>query len=715
MYLDRKGNRSGFFIALGEAIAREIELPVEYLDAADAKGVVAAQNEGRSHMVAGIVCLPSMMETHVYSEPVATDQLRYAVLVENIKSFESAPVSGKRIGIVPTILGSNETILDDSTPVAFENVEAALFGLLTGDVDALLIPPPTVFRLARNAGVDGRIIFGRETVGETPRYVSIHRSRADLMPAINAAIVRLKASGELQSLRQRFSVEVPPPEPDILRVPFAHGPPYGIISEDGQITGYAPELFRDLADRAGLTVEFEPVSLDVYFAAVSSHRFDVVPFILGSQNLSADLDLTIPIDSASLKILVGRDERRFRDWTDLADARIGSFPDTVALAHQRRFPAAEMRAYDSLADMAAALAHGEIDAIMEVGHTLDGEGITAKFQSIGAPNFTVDNVIGLRPGLGTVREKLNAVIPGYLLSEKYARLRQTYFKKQVFWTPTRLYYALGTALSALLLLAGYQLLERRRQRQQAFAQQALDLEREKAYANELKTIVGQLEQANREQAEFTYAISHDLKSPANTIGLLIEELSEDIDLDDDGKALLSDMARTNGHMRQLVDDVLAYSRIVDEEMIVEPVNLVDMVREICTDLKSDMETANAVLHIGDLPEIRGNRMQLRMLFQNLISNAVKFRSPDRQPMVEVKGWKVGNECRLMVSDNGIGIPEKLREKVFGLFQRLHSQSAFQGTGLGLTICKRVMLNHRGSIHIAAGDAGGATFIMTFPE
>lgn len=715
MYRDTSGHRSGFFVELAEVIAREIGRPVEYLETKDAKGLVAAQNAGRSQMVAGIVRLPSLVEAHIYSDPVATDQLRYTVLVQNIQSFESAPVVSRRIGVVPSILGSEEPILAENTPVAFANVEAALFALLTQDVEALLIPPPTIFRLARNVGVDDQVIFGREVVGEIPRHVMLHRSRADLMPAINAAIARLEASGELGGLRQKFSLDVPPPEPAVLRVPIAHAPPYGILGEDGSVTGYAAEIFRDLAARAGLSIRFEPVSLDVYFSAVSSGSFDVIPFVLGSETLSPDLDLTIPIDSAALAIVVQPEEERFQNWTDLGDARVGSFPDTVGLAQQNGFPAAELHAFNTPDALATALEKGEIDAIMEVGHALSAEGLTDRFKSIGAPDLTVDNVIGLRPGLGAVRERLNAVIPGYLLSDDYALLRRTYFARQVFWTPTRLLHALGISLSALLVLALYQLRERQRQRQHAFARQAQELDREKAHSEALQMIVGQLEQANREQAEFTYAISHDLKSPANTIGLLIDALAEDSDLDEDSKTLLSDMARTNRHMRQLVDDVLAYSRLVGEPLVTKPVDLTQLMQDICGDLRADIEGANAVVETGPLPQIKGNRMQLRLLLQNLITNAIKFRAPDRPPKVQVTGRRGDRGSQLIVRDNGIGIPAEHRDRVFGLFQRLHSQTAFEGTGLGLSICKRVMSNHRGSIHITSGTDGGSAFVMTFPK
>ena len=713
MYLDAEGGRSGFFTALAEEVAREVDLPLAFLDVPDPPSVTAAQVSGRTQIVAGITRIAPMAASHVYSDVVATDRLRYAALVENIGLLEQGPVTAKRIGIVPPTPGSSDPELARNTPVPYANVEAALFGLLTGEVDALLLPPPAVFRMARDAGIDGRIAFGGRTVREVTRHVALHQSRADLLPAVNAAIARLEARGVLEDLRRRFSIEVPPPEPEVLRVLIADAPPYGILGADGSVSGYAADLFRTLAARASLRFEFVPVPLEGYFTPDPASRFDVIPFVLASAELSPGLDLTLPIDSAQLEILVREEDTALTGWQDLAGARVGSFPDTVSIARERGF-AAEMRAYDSAEALARALRQGEIAAIMEVGHTLAGEGLTERFRSIGGPEFTVDNVVGLRPGLGTARERLNAVIPGYLLSEDYAALRQRYFSDPVFWTAARLYYALAGAVASLCLLTAYQLRERQRQRQRAFAQQERELLREQAHARELTALVRQLEQANREQAEFTYAISHDLKSPANTIGLLIDVLAEEGGLDAEAQELLADMARTNNHMRQLVDDVLTYSRLVGEEMAIEEVDLTALVEGICGDLKSAIDPAGARLEIGRLPVIRGNRMQLRMLFQNLISNAVKFRRPDRAPRITLHSRSGPEGVSITLADNGIGIPEQHRHKVFGLFQRLHDQSTYEGTGLGLTICKRVMSKHGGDIRIGPGIDGGTAFTLTFP-
>lgn len=219
--------------------------------------------------------------------------------------------------------------------------------------------------------------------------------------------------------------------------------------------------------------------------------------------------------------------------------------------------------------------------------------------------------------------------------------------------------------------------------------------------------------ANREQAEFTYAISHDLKSPSNTMGMLIDGLFEDASLGQEGRDILRDMRATNQRMRQLVDDVLDYSRIVEGGFDVADVDLTVIVENVLQDLSADVYGAGAEVSSPSLPCVPGHAMQLRLLFQNLIGNAIKFRSPARVPRIEITASETEETVSVTIADNGIGIPVQHYDRVFGLFQRLHAHSAYEGTGLGLTICRRVMANHRGTIEPGPGSDGGTAFKMTF--
>ncbi len=451
-FLNEDGERTGFLVDLALLIGGEIGVPIAFLDVVNSREFVTAQASGQTQLIPGVLQLPPLQPTNVFSQQIAVDRLRPAVLSDNHELIEAGVLSGQRVAVVPPAVGSQEPILGQNTVVELATPQAALMELLTGAVDAVLLPPPVVYQLAKNAGIDGRIRFIGAPLKEATRHVALHESRADLMPEINAAIARMETDGRLETVRQRYNITVPPPPPDVLRVPIARSPPYGMVTDQGEITGYAADLFEALAARAGLAFEFEQVSLDTYFAAAATADADVIPFILASMELEQRLDFTSVIDRAPLDILVRQDDTRFENWADLADARVGSLPDTPGIARAKGFAAAQITAFDTVEEIIEALENGQIDAIMDVTYGLEGEGITARFKSIGGPPFDVENVIGLRPGLGAVRERLNAVIPGYLLSDEYRALKQKYFAEPVFWTRARIIWSL-IALGAVVFWA----------------------------------------------------------------------------------------------------------------------------------------------------------------------------------------------------------------------------------------------------------------------
>lgn len=239
------------------------------------------------------------------------------------------------------------------------------------------------------------------------------------------------------------------------------------------------------------------------------------------------------------------------------------------------------------------------------------------------------------------------------------------------------------------------------------------MEAEQLRGRELQLANDKLQKANREQAEFTFAISHDLKSPSNTIGMLIDELNELNPNDQEVSDVLDDMSRTNRRMRALVDDILDYSQTIAPKSMSDLVDLNKLVTAVAEDLTADIIASGAEIRCHKLPKMRGNATQLRVLFQNLISNAIKFRDPSRPPVVEVIGPASDVGQTIRIADNGIGIPEEYRERVFGLFQRLHTHSEFEGTGLGLTVCRRIMFNHGGKICARPNERFGTVFELNF--
>ena len=188
-------------------------------------------------------------------------------------------------------------------------------------------------------------------------------------------------------------------------------------------------------------------------------------------------------------------------------------------------------------------------------------------------------------------------------------------------------------------------------------------------------------------------------------------------LNEEGKEILADAGKTVTRMTQLVEDILGYARTIEEGMQIDTVDLNTVVQDILEDLRGDIGNANAKILTSALPSIEGNRAQLRMLLQNLIANAVKFRTPDRPPRIEIACHPATDPrwVKITVTDNGIGIAPKYHDKVFELFQRLHSFGEYDGSGMGLTLCKRVVTNHSGHIRIASRIGHGTTIEVNLPR
>lgn len=233
----------------------------------------------------------------------------------------------------------------------------------------------------------------------------------------------------------------------------------------------------------------------------------------------------------------------------------------------------------------------------------------------------------------------------------------------------------------------------------------------------LRAAVLTSERLRREQRDFTYAISHDLMSPANTVRMILEELRVgDDDLSEDAQELIAEAAGTLGRMGRQVEDVLAYSRTLGQGMEFAPVDLDAVLGDILSDLRAPIDRSGAVIDRGPLPMVQGHAMQLRALLQNLVANALKFARPGVPPEVRIRAERGAGRgaLNLSVSDNGIGIAPADQARVFELFNRLNLRDAYEGTGIGLTLCRRVAENHNGSISVQSDGVSGTRFDVQLP-
>ncbi|MEM6664528.1 MAG: transporter substrate-binding domain-containing protein [Pseudomonadota bacterium] len=823
-YADNSGAAAGFGAEIMRQIAEKAGLEIRFRRFDRPEQMIRAQAAGETDLLPAIAALPLLSERNEFSAPIAQTNIRIFIRAEDTSRLDPEMMRGHRIAIPAVSLGTEgENFLARNTPISIPVGTHSLTELLRGSVDGVVASDTVTLADARQLRLDHRIAAVGAPLRSFDRVVAVDRAHADLMPAINAAIADLEADGTLAHLRQIFGAEAPTAPPDILTVGVADFPPYNIRNSDGTFTGFGIETTRDLARLAGFEVRFQPISMVEFGDGPSGTGYDMLPQAGISAARREKMDFTLPLERFEFAIFTRAGEGTGVSGLDtLGDRTVGVVVGNLAERMADNHGGLDVRVFDERIQMLQELRDGKIDAFLYPLETMqqdiDQAGLGDAIIPVMPPFRIVERAPALRLGLAEIRERMNAVIPGYLISDEYAALRQKYFGRPVLWTETRLYVAAAIAVLIVLGLLTYLILQRWHQRQfvidvldkadiavtivdrknrytffntahrnlhpelsdlvriggsiedtQAKEQAYLDESVHSAdyvmqrlrtppaptgtttdlrmkdgrifertayaledggqlairkdvtvqrtatenYANHLEALIRDLELTNREQAEFTYAVSHDLKSPSTTIAMLIDELKQRQGGDAQVAEVLAAMSSTNQRMRRLVDDVLTYSRVVDESPVPDDVDLNAVVDDVRADLAADIAAAGADIVCQKLPTIPALRTQIAILLQNLIGNAVKFRATDRAPRIEISSRTHEDTVELIIADNGIGIAEDFRERVFGLFQRLHAQSEYEGTGLGLTICRRIMATHGGTITAGPGLENGTAFTLTF--
>ena len=236
--------------------------------------------------------------------------------------------------------------------------------------------------------------------------------------------------------------------------------------------------------------------------------------------------------------------------------------------------------------------------------------------------------------------------------------------------------------------------------------------REKQISNQNRKLKVQ----NKQLEQFTYIASHDLQEPLLTLTsfseLLQEEHSEH--LNDEGKLFVEFINKSALRMRALVSGLMDYARIGKREKV-EQINCSELIEEVLKDLRAKIKQTQAVIEVDDLPTIMGYGTYIRLLFQNLISNAIKFHKPDTAPVVKIQFSELKDEWLFTVTDQGIGIGNKHQEEIFTIFKRLNHQEQYEGHGIGLSHCKKIVDLHEGDLWVTSKLGEGSTFSFTISK
>lgn len=227
----------------------------------------------------------------------------------------------------------------------------------------------------------------------------------------------------------------------------------------------------------------------------------------------------------------------------------------------------------------------------------------------------------------------------------------------------------------------------------------------------------ELERSNAALDEFASVASHDLQEPLRKILAFGERLghSAGTALAGDARGHLDRMLGAASRMRILINDLLSYSQVTTRVQQFAPTDLARIGREVIADLETAVADAGGRVEVGDLPVIEADALQMRQLLQNLLGNALKYHRKDRPPQVRLTSTvRDGLDCTIRVSDNGIGFNEEYANKIFKMFERLHSRAQYPGSGIGLAICRRIVERHGGTIGATSTIGEGATFTVTLP-
>ncbi len=349
--------------------------------------------------------------------------------------------------------------------------------------------------------------------------------------------------------------------------------------------------------------------------------------------------------------------------------------------------------------------------------------------------YRTDQLIGLSPTranwtqvksyllLGKMRMDDARRLVAMMISAERA-LTQTHDQQaNESFNTTLIIILLLSVLTFIVLIVSYNVLEAELTQRQRVEDQL------RGYEAELKAKIQQLETSNEELERFAFVASHDLQEPLRKIqsfGSILQQRSQQ-SADAETGEYMSKIMQSAERMSKMIKDLLHFSRLSaglgSEQKIIR---LNDLVRRILADKELQIKGMNAKVDVGDLPVIKGIPFQIEQLFTNLIANALKFIRPGVAPRVQIKAESIDGNLypelvsgqaytRIMVSDNGIGFDEKYLTHIFQIFQRLHSKTTYEGTGIGLAICKRVIQTHKGHITAISQPGQGAVFIIILPE
>ncbi|MBF0094997.1 MAG: transporter substrate-binding domain-containing protein [Alphaproteobacteria bacterium] len=500
-------------------------------------------------------------------------------------------------------------------------------------------------------------------------------------------------------------------------------PPFAFMDEKGVYGGISSGYVASVSKRLGITIRPVPgLTWAQVLEKLKRGEIDMLPAVVRSKQREAFLNFTKPYITFPVVIASHRDGFFISGLTDLAGHKAGVVKGYIT--HElleKDHPDIKLVLFDSLTAGLNALESRAIDAFIDNLGAVTYEARRLRLANVkiaASTSYKFELSMAVRKDWPELVSLLDKSLEAMSSQEKSA-IENTWLAVEVHFgvdVKTILLWVMPTGLSATLVIVVVVVWNRRLNHEIAVRKQT---EAQLVAANrQLAEQARQLETANTELKQFAYAASHDLRAPlrvvTNYLGLIVKRLGPS--LDEDTREFVGFAVDGAKRMDAMIVGLLEYSRTGHTGNPFVPTPLADVVQESLDNLQVSIQEAGAVVEVAKgLPSVAGDRSELVRLFQNLIGNAVKFRVSGRTTKVTVDWRDAGSEWVAWIHDNGIGIDPKDVECIFQVFKRLVSVDQYEGSGIGLAVCKKIIERHGGRIWVESVPGEGSTFLIAFPK
>jgi signal transduction histidine kinase len=527
----------------------------------------------------------------------------------------------------------------------------------------------------------------------------------------------------IAALLALFAAPVWGQDRDSLRAVYIEIPPYSFTNSNGDASGFAVDVMREVAKRAGFDVSFRSVvNIEQAMNEVSEGRADVFPAMGSTAERREVFDFSGPLITARLSFYARADHAPNIDPDDFTGQRVGLVLGVVSQPMSVMLLGARIRWQQSFQTLIAALSDQELDMGLFVDEAFDSLanrfGGDQRFVKVGSSFRSVPIGIAVDKTRPEVLARLDGALIDLKAEPAYAALKTRWFgPPPSWWTPERIIAAVVLTLIAFALLPLALFARMRAGARRLLMAEGLNRNHlASLHAEALQVKNDQLAAQNEEMERLLHAVSHDLKSPMVTVrgfATLLEEAMEEGDEDmarDACRRILSSTGRLSG----ITDGLLEFSKVDQRRMTPSDIDLNALVAEATELLNFDIIAAGATVRTPDpLPSLSADRSQLLRLMMNLISNALHHGCPRPGMTVDITARTDPGHVELAIRDNGPGIPEAFHREVFRLFRRLGGGRS-DGSGIGLSIVARIAAKHGGTCWASSPEGGGAALHVRLP-